>query len=246
MITLKSPQEIEIMKTAGTILRSLLQKIVNYVSHGKTTQEIDDYAALIIGKEDVIPAFLGYKGFPSNVCISVNEEVVHGIPSKRKILSGDIVSMDLGISYKGYFADSAVTLAVDKIEHPLKKLIRVTRESLYKGIKQAYPGNYLGNISAAIQSYVEANGFSVVRQFVGHGIGKNLQEEPEVPNFGKNGPGICLKEGMVLAIEPMVNMGGWEVATLDNNWTVVTKDKLPSAHFEHTVAITEKGPEVLT
>jgi methionyl aminopeptidase len=178
--------------------------------------------------------------------MSINEEVVHGIPSEKKIKEGDIVSLDLGIVYKGYFSDAAITLPVGAIKPSVKRLIRVTRESLWQGIKQAHPGKHLGDISYSIQRHVETNRFSVVRQFVGHGIGLNLQEEPEVPNFGQPHQGMVLKAGMVLAIEPMVNMGSWEVEILDNGWTVVTKDRLPSAHFEHTVAITENGPEVLT
>lgn len=234
------------MRTAGEILKRVIQKIKVFVAPEKTTQEIDDYAARLIAQEEAAAAFKGYRGFPANICISVNEEVVHGIPSARRINRGDIVSLDLGVVRKGYFADAAITLPIGTIQPPLKKLIRVTRESLYKGIKQAQPGKHLGDISSSIQRHVEANGFSVVRQFVGHGIGCNLQEEPEIPNFGQPHQGIILKTGMVLAIEPMVNMGDWEVEILDNGWTAVTKDRLPSAHFEHTVAITENGPEVLT
>ena len=246
MVALKTPQEIELMRTAGQILKRIFQRLKSYVVPNKTTREIDDYAARLIEKEDATAAFKGYRGFPANICISVNEEVVHGIPSEKKIRLGDIVSLDLGITYKGYFADASITLPIGKVESSLKKLIQVTQESLSKGIKQAQPGKHLGDISCSIQKYVEANGFSVVRQFVGHGIWRNLQEEPEIPNFGQPHEGIALKSGMVLAIEPMVNMGGWEVEVLDNGWTVVTKDRLPSAHFEHTVAITENGPEVLT
>jgi methionyl aminopeptidase len=246
MITLKSPQEIEIMKSAGGISRKVMQKLKSFVVPGRTTQEVDDYAGRLIAMENANAAFKGYKGFPANICISLNEEVVHGIPSDRKIKTGDIVSLDIGITYRGYFADVAVTLPVGRIEHRVRKLIQVTKESLFKGIKQAWPGNYLGDVSWAIQRHVENNRFSVVRQFVGHGIGSNLQEEPEVPNFGRPHEGIVLKSGMTLAIEPMVNMGGWEVQILDNGWTVATNDRLPSAHFEHTVVITEKGPEILT
>lgn len=246
MVTLKSAQEIETIRSAGQILKRVLQKLKNYVVSCRSTLEIDSYAAELIKQENAVSAFRGYKGFPANMCISINEEVVHGIPSERKIKSGDIVSVDLGICYKGFYADATITLSVGLIESSLKKLIRITQESLWEGIKQARPGNHLGDISYAIQNYVESNGFSVVRQFVGHGIGYNLQEEPEVPNFGQPHRGLVLKKGMVLAIEPMVNMGGWEVDILDNNWTVVTRDRLPSAHFEHTVAISEDGPEILT
>ncbi len=246
MVTLKTPQEIELMIFAGQILKRVIQKLLAFVVPDITTQEIDNHAADLIAKEHATAAFKGYRGYPANICISVNEEVVHGIPSERKIKLGDIVSLDLGIDYKGYFADSAITLPVGRIESSSKKLIRITRESLFKGIRQAHPGKHIGDISCSIQRHVEANGFSVVRQFVGHGIGCNLQEEPEVPNFGQPHKGMVLKAGMVLAIEPMVNMGSWEVEILDNNWTAVTKDRSPSAHFEHTVAITERGPQVLT
>ena len=246
MITLKSPQEIELMRSAGQILRRILGKLKAFITAGKTTQEIDDYAALLISQEQVTPAFKGYRGYPKNICISINEEVVHGIPSERRIEMGDTVSLDLGIARQDYFVDSAVTLPVGKVEAPIKKLIRVAQESLSRGIKQACPGKHIGDISCSIQRYVEANGFSVVRQFVGHGIGSNLQEDPEIPNFGELNNGVALKAGMALAIEPMVNIGGWEVETLDDGWTVVTKDRLPSAHFEHTVVVTENGPVVLT
>lgn len=246
MVNLKSPQEIEIMRIAGQIFKRIIQKLSAFIAPLKSTQEIDDYAAQLIAQEKATAAFKGYRGFPANICISINEEVVHGIPSEKKINEGDIVSLDLGIVYKGYFADAAVTLPVGAIKPSVKRLLRVTRESLWQGIKQAHPGKHLGDISYSIQRHVEANGFSVVRQFVGHGIGLNLQEEPEIPNFGQPHQGMVLKAGMVLAIEPMVNMGSWEVEILDNGWTVVTKDRLLSAHFEHTVAITENGPEVLT
>ncbi len=234
------------MRLAGQILKRIIQRLKIFVVPDRTTQEIDDYAAKLIAEENVTPAFKGYKGYPANICISVNEEVVHGIPSEKRIKRGDIVSLDLGIVYRGYFSDAAITLPIGRVEPRLRKLIRVTQESLYKGIKQTKPGKHLGDIACSIQRHVEANGFSVVRQFVGHGIGCNLQEEPEIPNFGQPHEGIVLKAGMVLAIEPMVNMGGWEVEILDNHWTAVTKDGLPSAHFEHTVAVTENGPEVLT
>jgi methionyl aminopeptidase len=235
------------MRAAGQILKRTLEKVRTYVVPGRITKDIDDLAAKLIEQENALPAFKGYRGFPANICVSVNEEVVHGIPSsEKKLKSGDIVSLDFGVCYKGYFADAAVTLPVGKIDSSRKKLIRVARDSLWRAIKQARPGKYLGDISYATQRYVESHGFSIVRQFVGHGIGRSLQEEPEVPNFGKPHQGLLLKEGMVLAIEPMVNMGGWEVEILNDSWTVVTKDRSPSAHFEHTVAITRNGPEVLT
>ncbi|MGD9015248.1 MAG: type I methionyl aminopeptidase [Candidatus Omnitrophota bacterium] len=246
MVILKTPHEIELMRLAGKILKRIVDKLKIFVAPDKTTQEIDDYAAGLIAQEGLTAAFKGYRGFPANICVSINEEVVHGIPSGKRIKSGDIVSLDMGLSYQGYFADTAVTLPVGKIKPSVKKLLQATKQALSKGIQQARVGNHLGDISYSIQRHVEANGFSVVRQFVGHGIGCKLQEEPEVPNFGKPHDGEVLKAGMVLAIEPMVNMGNWEVEILGDGWTVVTKDKMPSAHFEHTVAITENGPEILT
>lgn len=246
MINLKSPQEMGTMRLAGQVLKGIIQKLKAFIATNRTTKEIDDYAVGLITRENATAAFRGYNGFPANICISINEEVVHGIPSEKKIKYGDIVSFDLGIAYSGYFVDSAFTLPIGKVEPSLRKLIRVTQESLTHGIKQARPGKFLGDISYSIQNHVETNGFSVVRQFVGHGIGRSLHEEPEIPNFGKQHEGTALKAGMVLAIEPMVNMGGWEVETSNDGWTVITKDRLPSAHFEHTVAITEQGPEILT
>lgn len=246
MVTIKSPEDIELMKTAGKVLKRIIQKLRSFAVAGRSTQEIDDYTSQLISAENAIAAFKGYRGFPANICVSINEEVVHGIPSERRIKSGDIVSLDLGLAYKGYFVDSAITFPVGRVVSNSNKLIRVTKDALWKGISQARVGKRLGDISYAIQRHVEANGFSVVRQFVGHGIGRCLQEEPEVPNFGQSHKGISLKEGIVLAIEPMVNQGNWEVEILENGWTAVTKDKLPSAHFEHTVAITKNGPDVLT
>lgn len=246
MVTLKNAQEIELMRSAGRIIKEALQKLRRYVKAGLTTLEIDEFAATLIKERGGLPAFKGYRGFPANTCISVNEEVVHGVPSKRQLLSGDIVSIDLGVCYQGYFADAAITLPIGRVNGLLKKLIRVTRDALWLAVKQARAGNFLGDISFATQSHAESQGFSVVRDFVGHGIGCNLQEEPQVPNFGKPRQGLLLNEGMVLAIEPMVNMGSWEIEVLADNWTVVTKDRQPSAHFEHTVAITRNGPEVLT
>jgi methionyl aminopeptidase len=194
---------------------------------------------------NVVSAFKNYKGFPGHICISVNEEVVHGIPSSRVLKDKDIVSIDIGIIYQGFYLDSAFTIGIGKISPEVKKLLEVTKNALYEGIKKAKKGNHLSDISYAIQSYVEAGGFSVVRDFVGHGIGKSLHEEPPIPNFGKPKQGPLLKEGMVLAIEPMVNMGSWEVEISSNGWTALTKDRLPSAHFEHTVAV-DNEPQILT
>lgn len=246
MIPLKSDEEMQMLSVSGKILAKIMKKLEEYVKPGITTGEIDSLAEGLIIKENAIPAFKGYKGFPASICTSVNEEIVHGIPGKRKLIEGDILSLDLGINYKGYFSDAAVTLPVGRVNSRIEDLIEATKESLFEGIKQARPNNNLSDISHSIQEYVEKKGFSVVRQFVGHGIGSNLHEEPEIPNFGEAHHGPLLKVRMVLAIEPMVNMGTWESEILDNGWTAVTKDGLASAHFEHTVAITETGAQILT
>jgi methionyl aminopeptidase len=246
MIPLKSEKDLQILRKAGAILAGIINKIQGKVAAGITTAEIDRIAEELVRKEGALPAFKGYRGFPATVCTSVNEEIVHGIPGPRKLEVGDIISIDIGINYQGYFSDSAVTLAVGKVSAAKKKLLEVTKKALAEGIKEARVQNHLSDISYQIQNFVERNGFSVVRQFVGHGIGYNLHEEPEIPNYGKAHQGPKLQSGMVLAIEPMVNMGTWESKILENGWTAVTKDGLPSAHFEHTVAITDKGPEVLT
>lgn len=246
MIPIKSEKDLEMLRLAGSILSRIMQKLQASIRPGITTAKIERLAQDEAQAEDVILAFKGYKGFPASICTSINEEIVHGIPSDRQLKEGDIVSLDVGIDYKGYFSDAAVTLSIGEVDRHLKKLIEITKKSLSEGIRQARPGNHVLDISYAIQNYVEKNGFSVVRQFVGHGIGFSLHEEPEIPNFGRPHQGAVLKSGMVLAIEPMVNMGTWESETLDNGWTAVTKDRQPSAHFEHTVAVTENGPEVLT
>jgi len=246
MIPLKSKEEIELMREAGRILCGIMQKIKSSIKAGVSTLEIDRLTEELIRKEGASAAFKGYKGFPSSICVSVNEEIVHGIPGERRLKEGDIVGLDLGINHRGYFSDIAVTVPIGRIDSQHKKLIDVTREALREGIKQARIDNKLYDISHAIQSHVEKYGFSVVRQFVGHGIGKALHEEPEIPNFGMPHGGPLLREGMVFAIEPMVNMGSWESEITDNGWTAVTKDRLYSAHFEHTVAITACGPKILT
>jgi len=246
MIPLRSEKELALMRKSGRILAKIMQRLERQVSAGITTKEIDRMAEDLVHEENAVPAFKGYKGFPATICASVNEEIVHGIPGMRKLNEGDIVGIDLGISYEGYFSDIAVTVPIGNIDASLRKLINVTKESLAAGIREASVNNHLYDISSAIQRYVESHGFSVVRQFVGHGIGRNLHEEPEIPNFGRPHEGPVLKTGMVFAIEPMVNMGGWESRILDNGWTAVTNDGLPSAHFEHTIAITENGPEILT
>jgi len=246
MIPIKAKEELRMLKTSGEILGGVMKKVRDYTRPGITTLEIDALSEELIIKAGAIPAFKGYRGFPATACVSVNEEIVHGIPSERILKSGDIVSLDLGLNYRGYFSDIAVTLALGEVDPKIKQLILVAKQALAQGIKQARPENSLSDISHSIQEHVEKHGFSVVRQFVGHGIGRQLHEEPEIPNFGRPGTGPKLKSGMVLAIEPMINMGTWEAEILDNGWTAVTKDRLPSAHFEHTVAITDSGPEILT
>lgn len=246
MISIKTEEELEILRQAGGILARIIKRLQEAIKPGVSTKEIDQLAEELINAEKVLPAFKGYKGFPATVCTSVNEEIVHGVPGERKLLTGDIISLDLGINYQGYFSDSAFTMPVGHIDSRLRSLIEVAKKALHKGIQKAKAQNHLFDISYSIQEYVERNGFSVVRQFVGHGIGRSLHEDPEVPNFGRPNQGPVLKKGMVLAIEPMVNMGTWESEILDNGWTAVTKDRLASAHFEHTVAITQAGPEILT
>jgi methionyl aminopeptidase len=246
MILLKSEKDMQMLKVAGKILAQVLQKLRESVKVGVSTLEIDALAQTLIEREKAIPAFKGYKGYPANICASVNEEIVHGIPSERRLREGDIISLDVGINYKGYFCDAALTVGAGRIDPRAKKLIDVTRDALSEGIRRAYPENHLSDISYAVQSYVEAAGFSVVREFVGHGIGNSLHEEPEIPNFGPAHQGPLIKSGMVLAIEPMVNAGTWRSRILENNWTAVTSDGELSAHFEHTVAVTDRGPEILT
>ncbi len=246
MILLKSKSDLEKMIKAGEILARVMNKVRESVRVGMSTIEIDNLAQELIRQERAIPAFLGYRGYPAAICTSINEEVVHGIPGPRVILEGDILSLDLGVKFDGFFSDIAITIGMGRIDPKAKKLIEVTRESLNQGIKAAQAGNRLGEISSAVQKYVEKNGFSVVRQFVGHGIGSSLHEEPEVPNFGMAAKGELLRPGMVLAIEPMVNMGTWECEVLEDGWTAVTGDKKLSAHFEHTVAITEDAALILT
>ena len=247
MIVLKSAREIALMRRAGHILAGVVERLRGFVRPGMTTLEVDEDVEAYIHREGAAPAFKGYRGFPATVCISINEEVVHGIPSSsRHVKEGDIVGLDLGCIVEGYYADCAFTLAVGEVPPRVQELLDVTRESLERGITECRPGRRLSDVSHAIQSHVERHGFSVVRAFVGHGIGRALHEEPQVPNFGDPGRGPQLRAGMVLAIEPMVTMGSWEVRILDDGWTAVTKDGSLAAHFEHTIAVTESGPEVLT
>lgn len=246
MIELKNASQLARMRNAGQIVAETLALIREHAKPGVTTLELDRMAEKYIRSQGAIPAFKGYNGFPATLCTSVNEQVVHGIPGLRILESGDIISIDCGALKDGYFGDAAVTLSVGEVSPDLRKLLKVTEESLMLGIAQVKIGNRLYDVSNAVQTHVEANGFSVVRDYVGHGIGKAMHEDPQIPNFGKPGRGPRLEVGMALAIEPMVNMGTYEVQTLKDRWTVVTKDKRPSAHFEHTVAITENGLEILT
>lgn len=246
MIVLKSQDEIKRMVEVCRIVAESLEGIKKIIEPGITTIELDKFVESFIVSKGAIPAFKGYRGYPASLCTSINEQVVHGIPSTTKLKEGDIISLDLGVYYKGFYGDGAATFPVGEINGTAKKLIAVTKEALYRGIEFAIVGNRLSDISFAIQSYVEENGFSVVRNFVGHGIGRELHEEPQVPNFGKRGEGPVLMAGMTLAIEPMVNAGTWEVVILDDGWTAVTRDGSLSAHFEHTVAIMEDGPKALT
>ncbi len=246
MISIKSKSEIDTMKKAGVILTAVLRELEDFTKPGIMTKELDRRAERIIKRKAGVPAFKGYKGFPGNICTSVNNVIVHGIPKEKVLKSGDIISVDIGVRYKGYYADSAVTLGVGNIGRATRRLIDVTRESLFVGINEARADNRLSNISHAIQGYVESHGYSVVRALVGHGIGSKMHEEPEVPNFGEPNKGILLKPGMTLAIEPMVNEGTYEIEVSSDNWSVVTKDGKLSAHFEHTVLVTKGEPEILT
>lgn len=246
MIPLKSAKELEKLKTSNRIVAEVLQELAKLVVPGITTKELDDEAERLILEKGGRPAFKGYMGYPSTLCASVNSEVVHGIPSKRSLKEGDIVSLDVGVEANSYYGDAAVTLPVGKISPTAEKLLEITKEALAKGIEQMQIGKRIGDISAAIQSVAEEAGFSVVRAFVGHGIGRRPHEEPQVPNYGLPGRGPKLKPGMVLAIEPMINEGKSAVNILADQWTAVTRDNSLSAHFEHTVALTVNGPQILT
>lgn len=246
MIVLKTEREIEIMREAGKIVAKTHLELQQHIRPGITTKELDYIAEKFIQSQGAIPSFKGYNGFTGSICTSVNEELVHGIPGKRVLREGDIISIDIGAYYNGYHADSAWTYPVGEIDEESKRLLKVAEQSLYRGLEEAKPGARLTNISHAIQTYVEAKGFSIVREYVGHGIGQNLHEDPQVPHYGPPGKGPRLKPGMVLCIEPMVNAGSRYVKTLSDNWTVVTVDGKRCAHFEHTVAITETGCDILT
>jgi methionyl aminopeptidase len=247
MISIKSPREIELMKQAGKIVALAHQEVKKYIKPGVTTYELDQIVEKTIRAHDAIPSFKGYGGFPGSACTSVNEQVVHGIPSKDVVLkNGDIISIDIGAEYEGYHGDSAWSYPVGTISEEAQQLLDVTKQSLFEGLKMARAKNRLSDISNAIQTYAESYGYSIVREFVGHGLGKQLHEDPQIPNYGPKGRGTLLKAGMTLAIEPMVNMGRKEVKVLSDNWTAVTRDKSLSAHFEHSILITEDECVILT
>jgi methionyl aminopeptidase len=246
MIILKTPEEIAIMREGNRTLALLFEHIGPMIQPGITTAELDKEAELFIRSHSAIPAFKGYSGYPSTLCTSINEEVIHGIPGPRKLTAGDIISIDVGAIRNGFYSDASKTYAVGIISKKARHLMEVTEKSLYEGISKAIAGNHLYDISEAIQKVVESAGFFVVREFVGHGIGRSLHEDPQIPNFGKKGLGPVLQEGMTFAIEPMVNEGTWKVAIRNDGWTAVTADGSLSAHFEHSIAITSNGPVILS
>lgn len=246
MIICKTERELDIMREAGKIVALTHQELQKHIKPGVTTRELDAIADKKIRQHDAVPSFKGYNGFSGSICVSVNEELVHGIPGKKVLKDGDIISIDIGAEYKGYHGDSAWTYAVGTITEADQQLLDVTEQALYEGLKEASPGERLTNMSHAIQTYAEKHGFSVVREYVGHGVGQNLHEDPQIPHYGPPGKGPRLKPGMVLAVEPMINAGERYVHTLSDNWTVVTTDGKNCAHFEHTIAITNEGYEILT
>jgi methionyl aminopeptidase len=246
MIILKSPEEAGKIADSCRVVADTIEAIRLMIRPGLTTREVEGFADARIRELGGVPAFKGYRGYPASICTSVNDEVIHGIPSKRHLQEGDILSIDLGVYKDGFYGDGAVTVPVGQIEPTLQTLLRVAEESLYLGIRNAVAGNRVSDISYAVQRHVESNGFSVVKAFVGHGIGRELHEDPQIPNFGPPGRGPRLVEGMTLAIEPMVNLGGHEILVLDDGWTAVTADGKPSAHFEHTVLVTNGEPRILT
>jgi methionyl aminopeptidase len=246
MIVIRSAREIDQLRKANAIVAEVLGKLRGAIAPGVTTSELDQVAESVILSRGAIPAFKGYRGFPRSVCISINEQVVHGIPDSRKLREGDIVSIDVGTNLNGYFGDAAITLPVEEVDREGRRLLEVTEKALFIGIEMARVGNRLFDISHAIQTWVESQGFSVVRDFVGHGIGQSLHEEPQIPNFGPPRQGPRLEKGMIFALEPMVNEGTYEVKILPDGWTVVTADGKRSAHFEHTIAVTDNEPEILS
>ena len=245
-VIIKSSREIAVMREAGRVVAAVIEALTREVRPGVTTGELDDVAVRELKKRGAISSFKGYRGFPASICTSVNEEVVHGIPGARVLKAGDIISLDVGAMVNGFHADAAVTLGVGAISSDAQKLIATTKGALEAGIAAARNGSRLGDVSAAIQSYAESRNFSVVREYVGHGIGRDLHEDPQVPNFGIAGEGILLKNGMTMALEPMLNAGVWRTKVTDNKWTVITADGKLSAHFEHTIAVADNMPEILT
>jgi len=246
MIIIRSPREVEQIRKANVVVAEVLERLKTLVVPGVTTDDLDRISEEIILSRGAVPAFKGYRGYPKTLCVSINEEVVHGIPNQRRLKEGDIVSIDVGSNLHGYFGDAAITFPVGEVNPEAKRLMEVTEKALTIGIGMAKVGNRLFDISHAVQAWVESNGFSVVRDFVGHGIGKSLHEDPQIPNFGSPNQGPRLEKGMVFALEPMVNEGTYEVRVLDDGWTVVTADGKPSAHFEHTIAITDGEAEILS
>lgn len=247
MIHLKSVREIETMKGASKIVAEILAELREVAREGATTADMDKIAEDLTLKKKAKPAFKGYRGFPASLCISVNDQVVHGIPSPKRVLkNGDIVGLDFGVIYDGYYGDSAVTVAIGQVSEEIDRLLKVTEQCLYKAIEQAVAGNFISDVSGAVQKLAEANNYGIVREFCGHGIGRSLHEDPPVLNYVQNGKGPKIKAGLVLAIEPMINLGTDKVRVLEDGWTVITADGKPSAHFEHTVAVTPNGPEILT
>jgi methionyl aminopeptidase len=247
MINLKSAREIEQMKGASRIVAEILLELRAIVKDGMTTADIDQIAEEMTLKKKAKPAFKGYRGFPASICISINDEVVHGIPSPKRIIKeGDVVGLDFGVIYDGYYGDSAVTVPIGAVPQAVQNLLQVTEQALYSAIESAKPGNHISDVSAAVQRLADANHFGIVREFCGHGIGRALHEDPPVLNYVQSGKGPKIKPGLVIAIEPMINLGTEKVKILDDGWTVVTLDGRPSAHFEHTIAVTPDGPEILT
>jgi methionyl aminopeptidase len=246
MIFIKSNEDLKYMRRAGRIVAETLALLIEHIRPGVTTGELDRIAEQYILSQKARPAFKGYNGYPASICTSINEEIVHGIPGPRRLQEGDIISLDLGAVYRGFYGDAAVTVGVGRISPEAERLLRDTEAALYVGIAQALPGKHIGDISWAIQSYLEQRGYGVVREYVGHGVGRSLHEEPQVPNVGAPGEGPLLRPGMTLAIEPMANLGTHETEKLPDGWTVVTRDRSLSAHFEHTVCVTEGEPEILT
>jgi len=245
-IVYKTAEEAELIRVSSLLVGKTLAEVAGYIKPGISTAELDKIAETFIRDHGAEPSFKGYHGYKNSLCISINEEVVHGIPGSRIIQDADVVSVDCGVFMNGFHGDSAYTFPVGVVNETVLKLLRVTKTSLYKGIEKAKNGNRVGDISAAVQDYAESNGYGVVRELVGHGIGRRLHEKPEVPNYGKKGSGPMLKKGMTIAIEPMVNMGGRQIKQLKDGWTIITSDKLPAAHFEHTILITDSEAEVLS